>query len=300
MLFPAVVGVVVATVSLRLGWNRHAPDPLERHERALAALRDLADHPRAMPPAPPPPATDHVHLVSAPAGPRPVRVPTGARRRPPRPTRPAETDDRPVGAWLPARPASLPLADSAAARATPPDPDPPAPDPVARSGPSPAPPSRDRSGIRRAPLVVAVVAGVVATAAVGAAATGPDRTPLRLPARGPRQSTPTPTAASAPTTVPPPRVVVSGSEAVVTLSGPAIVTVAATARCWVRIERPDGTTVREETLDSGTNRAIDARAAVTVDVGNLPGLAFAVNGRPLSLTGLPATARVRFERSGSG
>lgn len=297
MLFPAVVGVVFATVSLRLGWSRHAPDPLERHERALAALRDLADHPRAMPPAPPPPATEHVHLVSAPAGPRPVRVPTGARRRPARPTRPAETDDRPVGAWLPARPASLPLADSATGPSAP-DPDPPAPNAVARSGAEPAPPAPNRSGIRRGSLVVAVVAGVVATAAVGAAATGPDRTPTRVP--DPIRPDPAPTAASAPTTVPPPRVVVSGSEAVVTLSGPVIVTVAATARCWVRIERPDGTTVREETLDSGTNRAIDARAAVTVDVGNLPGLAFAVNGRPLSLTGLPATARVRFERSGSG
>lgn len=297
MLFPAVVGVVFATVSLRLGWSRHAPDPLERHERALAALRDLADHPRAMPPAPPPPATEHVHLVSAPAGPRPVRVPTGARRRPARPTRPAETDDRPVGAWLPARPASLPLADSATGPSAP-DPDPQAPDHVPRSGPRPAPPAPNRSGIRRGSLVVAVVAGVVATAAVGAAAMGPDRTPTRVP--DPIRPDPAPTAASAPTTVPPPRVVVGGSEAVVTLSGPAIVTVAATARCWVRIERPDGTTVREETLDSGTNRAIDARAAVTVDVGNLPGLAFAVNGRPLSLTGLPATARVRFERSGSG
>jgi len=295
MLFPAVVGVVVATVSLRLGWSRHAPDPLERHERALAALRDLADHPRAMPPAPPPPATEHVHLVSAPAEPRPVRVQTGARRRPARPTRPAEPDDRPVGAWLPARPEpSAPVPPPAEAS----EPARGIPGPTPRSEPGLTRPPRGRSGLRRIPVVAAAVAAALSTATIGAAAFGSDRAPA--PVARPRRPVATSTAPTAPTTVPAPRVVTSGSEAVVHLAGPAVVTVAATARCWVRVGRPDGTTVWEETLDSGSGRAIDARAPVTVDVGNLPGVAFAVNGRPLAVAGLPATARLRFEADGSG
>lgn len=295
MLFPAVVGVVVATVSLRLGWSRHAPDPLERHERALAALRDLAEHPRAMPPAPPPPASEHVHLVSAPAEPRPVRDPSGARRRPARPTRPAESDDRPVGAWLPARPGSPapgphPVEASEPAREV--------PAPAPRSEPRRTGPLQGRSGLRRIPLVAAAVAATLATATVGAAAFGSDRAPAPV-ARPSRPATAS-TAPTAPTTVPTPRLVTNGSEAVVRLAGPAVVTVAATARCWVRVGRPDGTTVWEETLDTGEGRAIDARAPVTVDVGNLPGVAFAVNGRPLVVAGLPATARLRFEAAGSG
>lgn len=104
VVFLVAVTVVAVTAALLLGRNRHTPDPLERHERALSALRDLAERLQALPPAPEAAPSDHVHLVAAPAEPRPARSTTGPRRRAGRATRPVESDDRPVIAWLPTRP----------------------------------------------------------------------------------------------------------------------------------------------------------------------------------------------------
>ena len=105
-----VVGaILVTTASLNSLWDRRRHDSLERHEKALAALRDLAEHPRELPPEPPPPPpTDHVHILSEPpadaaAHHRRVQKAAAARRAAER-RRPRDVSTRPTAAQLPTMP----------------------------------------------------------------------------------------------------------------------------------------------------------------------------------------------------
>src|SRR5690348_12204333 len=79
----AVVGLVIAAVVLNHFASRDRSAPIERHERALAALRGLAEHPQPVvrDVAPPPALPDeHIRILGdvPPEAARPVR----ARRAP--------------------------------------------------------------------------------------------------------------------------------------------------------------------------------------------------------------------------
>src|SRR4051812_2309611 len=106
-----VIGVLVIAIAGLNAWiaRRHQGGSLERHERALGALRELAEHPQPIPAEPPPPPTDHVHILDE----RPAGAPPQRRRarRPPAKSRPATArsraralETRPTAAQLPTRP----------------------------------------------------------------------------------------------------------------------------------------------------------------------------------------------------
>ncbi len=147
-------------------------------------------------------------------------------------------------------------------------------------------------------LVGAVVVALVAVSGLGyllahhggSAPTGATA-PTTAPA-GARKSSPTTTVA--PATLPPGPVVTagaqsSGSAAYTVSSGPVQLALAASSRCWIELRAVSaiGPIVFEGVLGPGASRAFENAVGLWVRLGYPPGVALAVDGRPV---GLPASA----------
>ena len=108
MVVIVVIGVIlIATAGANaIAARRNRNDALLRHERALAALRELSAHPdpqRSVPPSAPP-LTDHVRILSEPpegAAAQRRRTQRAASRRATVRRRPRDIEGRPTAAQLP-------------------------------------------------------------------------------------------------------------------------------------------------------------------------------------------------------
>jgi hypothetical protein len=309
-----VVGaILVTTASVNSLWERRRHDSLERHEKALAALRDLAEHPREPPPEPPPPPpTDHVHILSEPpadaaAHHRRVQKAAAARRAAER-RRPRDVSTRPTAAQLPTMPTHGALAPQPEREPAPPvtaDTMPVVIDPPPRPEPHVAPAAaRHAVSTRHVPARVIgagaaalLVIIAVTTAAVVAGRSG-------SPKRATAAVTPTsvPVAAPAPKTTvappaPPPDIQVVASaqgNGTVTVTVPYTLTLTAGGLCWVSVTSDSGQTLYEGTLRPGQQQHVTSSGPLTVRLGNTPAMQISVNGRPLVLAGVAKTANVRF------
>ena len=310
-----VVGaILVTTASLNSLWDRRRHDSLERHEKALAALRDLAEHPRELPPEPPPqPPTDHVHILSEPpadaaAHHRRVQKAAAARRAAER-RRPRDVSTRPTAAQLPTMPTHGSLAREPSEEPAPQkvtaDTMPVVIDPPPRQAPHAAPLSARQPEPTRHVPARAIGAGAAAllvivaitTAAVVAGRSGsPKRargavTPTSVPAAAPA---PRPTVAPEP---PPPDIQVVASKqgnGTVTVTVPYTLTLTAGGLCWVSVTSDSGQTLYQGTLQPGQQQHVTGSGPLTVRLGNTPAMQISVNGRPLVLAGVAKTANVRF------
>jgi cytoskeletal protein RodZ len=284
--------------------------PLARHERALDALRDIAEHPHPMEweVAPAEPVSiEHVHILEdAPVHsvvrarpPRPRKRATAARATRRRPNA-AQVASRPTIALLPARvhllravPAPAEIESATESE----------PDLQAAPVPETSSPPVDASTRRAAVVVVAASVLIVALAVTGLSVGGGHARPKRsaVVARAPRSDpararTTTPrTQALAPTQVQ--LVATSPNEGTIKLSAPFILTLAAKGDCWVRIQTDTGRTLFERTLHAGQQQQLTGAAALVVRLGNTPAIGVIVNGAPLDLSRVAQTADVRFVTS---
>jgi hypothetical protein len=294
--FGVIAAILLGTAGVHTVFGRRERASLDRHERALDALRDIAAHPRAMPPEPPAPTTEHVHVLDAPpegALTRRRRTSrTAAARRAPDRRRPRDLGDRPVAAQLPSTPAAL---DHPSSPQFEPRPDPapaPAPAPVV---PAVRPRTRPRPVVTAAAAACVVLVALVAGAVV-AGRDGGEPDASRTPVTAPPAHTP-PTTAAAPAPVAPAMQLVTsaGGNGTVTVAVPFTLTLATTDdRSWVRVEDANGETVFEGILEAGATREISAVGPLVVRIGNTPALRLTVNGAALSLAGVAQTANVEF------
>ena len=315
-----VVALAAAACANALYSRRNRDDSLERHERALNALRDLNEHPHPEPaPLHEELPTDHVRILDErPEGTAPQRRRTrraaSARRTSAR-TRPrGGVADRPTAAQLPRTPTSSP--------APPPEHEAPEPPRIV----VPAAPIVFDDGVdvpdvvdlppadfpARSPLrlptvsrsvVVAVAAAVVAVviATVTAVVITDNSSSPRPAAAPPATIEPT-------TTTPPPTVTTtiakpsaqftasSGGNGTVTVTVPYTLTLTVTGpRCWVSVEDSSGTTVFTGTLKSGEQQQVPGSGPLTVRLGNTAAIQMSVNGAPLNMAGVAQTANVQFQ-----
>ena len=75
---------------------------------------------------------------------------------------------------------------------------------------------------------------------------------------------------------------------------PFILTLRATAACWVQIQTTDGRTLFEATLLPGRAQVLNATASLLVRLGNTPGITIQVNAQPVTFQNLPQVADVHF------
>jgi cytoskeletal protein RodZ len=323
-----VIGVLVIAIAGLNAWvGRHRQgDSLERHERALNALRDLAEHPEPIPAEPPPTPTDHVHILDE----RPAGAPPQRRRarRPPAKSRPSTArtraralESRPTTAHLPTQPTRT---RQSAPEQTPPDPLP-APEPIHLPEPLgalafddtvPAPPSmfstrhaRPRFELPRI-RVSARAAAVAALAAVTVVLVGTITAVGITAGRGssPDTAAPPPRRAAAPpttvrrtpptTAAPRPAVQVVANatgNGTVTVPTPFTLTLATTTSpCWVSVDDNTGHTIFTGPLQPGQRQNVTGDGPLTVRLGNSPAVQISVNGAPLDMTGVGKTASVQF------
>ncbi|MDQ1380391.1 MAG: hypothetical protein QOJ71_1110, partial [Actinomycetota bacterium] len=289
-----VIATLAAVAALgRYFTGRDKVPPMERHERALDALRNLSEQPR--PAAPDAPltadaATDHVRILAeAPGDTRP------ARRAPTRRStaRPAWVTDLPT---IPIRPGG----------ARPEPGPPPAAGPAAISRSSvrtndsdggtrhrfAASRSRLSAGAAVAAALV-LVALVVAFGITGRGAKGArtsrsptgDVLPSSTLARS-TTSTPSPTVPSNLVPV----VTRSTDGATVTLRSPFVLTLRTTAPCWIDITDTSGTSLFTATLPAGQQQQIPGGGPIVMKLGNMSGVTISAGGVDLDLSGLPQTA----------
>jgi hypothetical protein len=317
--------LIVATTVHRLRSRADRVPPLERHEKALAALADIAHEPR--PPVPEPHETGvppgHIRILPEP----PDRVPrkratkrpaaavnrrtktAAARARHPSTGKRVHADvaARPtlhIGFEQPGEPIEATLSDTAAA-GTPAEPvfsPAPAPDarPAVPSAASWAKPRRHHSGrATRAALVGAVI---VAGGAVGMAIASGGAHP-KASARAPRVAdqpaavTEPPTTAALPPTTAPVRFtsqILPTGDANVSVPGAFTLTLHATGMCWVQVSAANGQTLFMGTLYPGQNQQLVGSAPLVVRLGNTPGMALTIDGTALNLNGVGRTANLHF------
>jgi hypothetical protein len=313
-----IATVVVGAGLVRYFTRRDNVPPMERHIRALDALRNLAEQPRpplSDPPAPDTP-TDHVRILTeAPDDPRPTRrvatrrstarpawvtdLPTisirpGAERpdggRPGAGERP--DDERPNGE----RPA-LPAAASPAP--TPPWPPLGPTDPRGRGGRGPA---VSRSRVYAGAAAAGVI--VLVAIAVGFAVNGRDTKGGAASRASAGDGAPSTTVAQATTTSSPsttapsnvaPVVTRTNGGATVSLRSPFLLTLRTTAACWVQITDASGTIVFTATLPAGQQQQIPGAGPIVMKLGNMSGVTISVGDVPLDLGGLPQTADITFQ-----
>jgi cytoskeletal protein RodZ len=299
-------------VNAWIGRRSRRADTIERHGRALAALRDLAEHPQPMPTEPPPPPTDHVRILDE----RPTGVPT-ARRRTRRAVtsrrtataraRPRDLDTRPVTAHLPTRPASRPAMhfDDVAPAETP------APAVPAAPSDSPAPsvpfagqprvkvPARAGSAralaITGLAVITVVLIGTVTAVAISNSISKPK--PAAAPKHHPAPAPPA-TVKKTTTTVPRPPVQLTANatgDGVVTVPTPFTLTLTTpSAPCWISVQDAQGRTVFTGTLQPGQQQLVPGTGPLLVRLGNSPAVQISVNGAPLNMAGIGKTANVQF------
>jgi hypothetical protein len=325
----ATVGVFAAVI--RYFQVREDVPPMQRHARALEALRDLSEHPRpsvdlAIQPEMP---IDHVRILDdVPAGSRRVRKPSATRAatknrrstrsraaavagRPTIQIRVSADRPRPLGAGLPAP-----------VHAAPTDPGPELPESALPKSALPEPTVQqhvladvafgERFGRRRAPVVPARAWAVVsAVGVVGAAVTlgivltsgGRNAASGAAPTTAPRRSSPS---SIAPTTAPSrtsstsvavatPVVALTPNGATVTVHAPFRLTLTASAPCWVQITDPTGTHLFSSTMQAGRSQDIPVTRAVTLQLGNAPAMTIAIDGAAITPATLARVANITFQ-----
>jgi len=315
----------VASIVHRYGSRDRTP-PLERHEKALAALADLAHQPR--------PAVPEAHETGVPPGhirilaQAPDRIPrkratkrpaaavnrrtktAAARARHPSTGKRVHADvsARPtlhIGFDQPVEPIDIEPPDAA--------PDTPPPEPVLSPAPAPdarpavpsaaswANPRRHRyRGATRAALVGAVI---VAGGAVGMAIAG-GGTHHKSSGRAPRVADqpaavtepPTTAAFATPTTAPArfTSQILPTGDANVSVLGSFTLTLHATGMCWVQVSAANGQTLFMGTLYPGQNQQLVGSAPLVVRLGNTPGMTLTIDGTALDLNGVGRTANLHF------
>ncbi len=321
--------VAIGAVARSLAVRDNVP-PMERHLRALEALRELSEHPTAIETVPPSDdfSTDHVRILEgAPTDPRPLRR-TSKRpaARTTRSRRPAKTraaaraeTDRPTIQIRPPTGRVPSLTPDACTEGARPFTGPPAEPPPAFPEPAPVdawsaleparPPGRPRVDLARLadrPARVYAAAGVTATVlvaivvvAAGLGGGGPHRAaatpshprPALLPATAPS------TTASTPTTVVTQVAAVvdrSPTGATVSVHSPFQLTLEANGTCWVEIRDSAGNTLFTATLHSGDRQQIPGSGPIVVRLGYTPAMTISVDGVGLDLGGLAQTADVSF------
>ncbi|MDQ1435384.1 MAG: hypothetical protein QOF59_2200 [Actinomycetota bacterium] len=295
-----VIATVAAIAALaRYFTGRDTLPPMERHERALDALRNLAEQPR--PAASDSPSTtdtptDHVRILAeAPGDTRP------ARRAPTRRSsaRPAWVTDLPT---IPIRPGG--------AR---PEPGPPGVGPAAPSRPPSLRMNDTDDGTRHgfavsrwrlyaaataaAALLLVAIVVAVGVSSRGTKGAGASKAPARdvLPSTTVARATSTSTPS---TTVPSnlvPVVTRTTNGATVFLRSPFVLTLRTTAPCWVDITDTSGTTLFTATLPGGQQQQIPGSGPIVMKLGNMSAMKISANGVDLDLSGLPQTANITFQ-----
>jgi hypothetical protein len=302
-----IVIVVIALVLLASAFanvlltRRVNDDALVRHERALAALRDLASHPRPVAAdlrSEPEPPTDHVRILhEAPAS------MVSHRRRTTRTggpgTRPGTRRRAPAAGMPVARPRIVVPVKTFDATDPAPDPAPVAAAPVDTAVAAPS------SARHRWPALAGVAAAV--TLAVSASA-------VALTSRHPTKHDARPVQRVVATTVPPalrvaPPTVPARAPApadvarfaasptgngTVTVRVPFTLTLAPSGPCWVRVQTESGQTLFEGTLQAGQHQQVSGSSPLVIRLGNTPAMQLLVNGAQLDLAGAAHTADVRF------
>ncbi len=316
----ATVGVFAAVV--RYFQVREDVPPMQRHARALEALRDLSEHPRppvdlAIQPEMP---IDHVRILDdVPAGSRQVRKPsttrTSAKSR-------RATRSRAAAAAAASRP-TIQIRVSAD-RPRPRDPEPtvgapaPAPGPPEPTVPARALPEhvladvgfaehfgrRRVRGVSARAWAIGSAAGVVALAVLlgtvlssGGRNPASGATPTTTPRGASSSVAPTTTSSSTPATtvaVATPLVARTPNGATVTMPAPFRLTLTATAPCWVQITDPNGVQLFSTTLAAGRSQDIPVTRPVNLQLGNAPALTIAIDGVALPPTTLARITNIAF------
>lgn len=312
MIVIVVIGIVlIATAGAQmLVVRRRNVDPLVRQERAIAALRDVAEHPQPLVADPHPqlPPTPNIRILEEPpadaaARRRRARRAAAARRRAETPMHPANIANRPTAAQLPTRPATVVhITDNE----------------VELPAPVPALPSvalepthlregrtrprREHIHISRRVLTAAIAttllavvgAAIVAFAPSGgpakpAAASAPPPTPAPTPTTKPVSATPATTAPGAHLTAAP-----GGLSGTVVVAVPYTLTMATSAPCWVMVQTNTGQTLFEGTLLAGQQKQLSGAGPLTIRMGDTAAMQMTLNGTPLGLTGMARTANLQF------
>ncbi len=323
MIVIIVIALVLLATACANVWiaRRANDDALIRHERALEALRDLAEHPRPVaadlrthPETEPDPAMDHIRILhEPPAGMVPHRRrtgrtgsvrarPTTRRRRvapaaaapaPPAPNTPPAPPAPPAPNTPPATPARIVVPvqrfDAVAEAA-----------PVAELPSEPVILPARRSG--RLATVAAVAAVVVLVGAASALAVASGHKTRHAAARAVR---PVVTTTVAPAVRVPPTVAVPpvdtarftatpNGDGTVTVRLPFSLTLAPIGPCWVRVQDSNGKTLFEGTLHAGQHQEVTGTSPLVIRLGNTPAMQMLVNGSEVALAGAAQTADVRF------
>ena len=313
---PVIALLIVAAVVLNRFLTRDTAHPLERHERALNALRELSEKPRpvvrdlAPPPALP---SEHIRILSD--------GPDDASKRRPRTRRPAASARsrrvaartvRPDPVELPVIPigkadggaAALPQTPAPAATPAPPpappaEPEFPVPPPSRWAEPRRSRPSRravSAAGVGVA--VAATIAGafLIATAnGRGGAKVASSRPPAQVPAV-PSTTVPATTTPTTAATLVGQLVALPTGDASVSVRGPFTLSLqATTSRCWVQVTGSNGQTLFEGTLQQGQVQTVSGVPPLTVRIGNTRSITLRVDGSNLDLAGVANTANVTFQ-----
>jgi hypothetical protein len=322
-----LVGVALTAAVTYYFVTRDRVPPMEQRQRALEALRELANHPPPTPSPPVPPAeytTPHIRIIdraSFEAGPRaraPSRRPSGRRSPGNRSGKGARSKgQRPTIAICPSAPDPSPSVSTTA----------PEHDSDASVTTGPVPPNtenvvaasavgmnrsqggtwRSRTALVPALRAVAAAAAIVVAIPLVIALAHNDRTTRQpgaqtaerpVTARRPAATTvPTP---SVPTTIPTvtaPMVVRSTSGATVSVRNPSILTIRATGTCWIEVNDATGNTLFSGTLHPGQQQQIGVSAPLVLHLGYTPAIALSVDSSALDLNGLAQTTTVDFQIS---
>jgi len=314
-LIAIVVAWVIAVVVFRFMTVDRAA-PLERHEQALAALREIAQHPqpvvRDFEPHSDMPA-EHIRIVSAlPAGAaRPRRKPTtrrsapAARRRAtgrPRPrTNGAAAQGDPEAPVIhidsiarddspPALPVDIPSVEIA----------PPFEIPAAPSSRSEISiDSRLRAGLLvmvAAAMFIGLLAGTIAALERGHSS--PSRRAGETPVTQAAAVTTTTVATTPKIAVPTVHVAtLPTGDATVSVPRPFTLTLRASGNCWVQVSDVTGRVLFSGTLHAMQTQQVAGGASLVVRLGNTPAIGLAVDGQPVNLAGVGHTATVRFAQA---
>jgi hypothetical protein len=314
---PVIAVLILAAVMLNRFLTRETAHPLERHERALEALRELSEKPRpVVRDLQPPPALPSEHIRILPD------TPDEAPKRRPRSRRPVTSarSRRAASRTVQPDPVELPVipignADVEALPRTPAPPAPPPAEPAAAVAPGvqelPVPPPsrwaessgswpsrRVASAVGVGVAVAATLAGalLITTANGHGGAKGASSRPPAQAAAAPRTTVPAPT--TTPTTAATlvgQLVALPTGDASVSVRGPFTLALQATGRCWVQVTGANGQTLFEGTLQQGEVQMVSGVAPLTVRLGNTRGIALRVDGSNLDLAGVANTANVNFQ-----
>ena len=318
MIVIVVIGIVlIATAGVQMYVvRRRNVDPLVRQERAIAALRDVAEHPHPLVADPHPqlPPTRNIRILDEPpadaaARRRRARRAAAARRRAETPMHPANIADRPTAAQLPTRPAEVIHIPSEEVEL-------PAPIPALpsveiepthlREGRS-KPHTHAQTGrhptsrrVKTAAIATTLLVGALAVIVAFAPSGGTTKRNAATSPTLPHAPTPTTTRRVPVTTTTQPASAVQVAAAPGGLSGTVVVAVpytlmmATSAPCWVSVQTNTGQTLFEGTLLAGQQKELSGAGPLTIRMGNTSGMQMTLNGTRLDLAGMAKTANVQF------